>query len=143
MAEAVQPAGWPAPTGYAHGVIATGRLLAISGQVGADPGGHLVSKDFVRQYEQALDNVLAVVHAAGGRATDVVSMTIYVEDKLQFLGSTQEVTAAWQARAGGHPPAMSLVEVKGLVTPGAVVEIQALAVLPPPTAPPPPPAESA
>jgi enamine deaminase RidA (YjgF/YER057c/UK114 family) len=131
MPEAVQPAGWPVPTGYTHGVLATGRLLAISGQVGAGMDGHMVSKDFVRQYERALQNVFAVVEAAGGSAADVVSMTVYVEDKLQFLGSTQEVAQAWQQRAGGTPPAMSLVEVKGLITPGAVVEIQALAVLPP------------
>jgi enamine deaminase RidA (YjgF/YER057c/UK114 family) len=131
MAHSVLPAGWPAPTGYAHGVVAAGKLLAISGQVGASADGQLVSKDFVRQYEQALANVFAVVEAAGGDPGHVVSMTVYVDDKLKFLGSTQEVALAWQTRANAPPPAMSLVEVKSLVTPGALVEIQALAVLPP------------
>jgi enamine deaminase RidA (YjgF/YER057c/UK114 family) len=130
MAELVQPPGWPTPSVCAYGVIAPGRLLAISGQVGTDRDGQIVSRDFAQQFDRALENVLTVVETAGGRATDVVSLTVYLVDRLQFLASTAEVGLAWQRHAGAHRPAMAVVEVKGLLTPGTVVELQALAVLP-------------
>ncbi|HET6282301.1 MAG TPA: RidA family protein [Polyangia bacterium] len=131
MPDVVQPEGWAFPKGYANGMVAiAGRIVAIAGQMGVDRDGQLVSKDFLKQFEQALDNVVTVVRVAGGSAEDIISMTVYVLDRLQYLASTQELGVAWRLRAGHHFPAMTLVEVRGLVDAQALVEIQALAVLP-------------
>jgi enamine deaminase RidA (YjgF/YER057c/UK114 family) len=57
-------------------------------------------------------------------------MTWYVTDKAAYLGATREIGAAYRAVFGRHFPAMSLVEVAGLLEPGARVEIEATAVIP-------------
>jgi enamine deaminase RidA (YjgF/YER057c/UK114 family) len=111
-------------------MLAAGRVLAVGGQIGAGPDGRLASGGLVPQFELALGNVVEVVGAAGGRIDDVVSMTVYVVDRAAYLAARAELGEVWRRRAGRHFPAMTLVEVKGLVDEGAVVEIQALAVLP-------------
>jgi enamine deaminase RidA (YjgF/YER057c/UK114 family) len=128
--EAIQPAGWPRPSGYANGVLATGRVLAIAGQIGAHPDGALVAGGLPAQLDQALANVGEIVAAAGGRIDDVVSMTVYVTSRAAYLAARAELGEVWRRRAGSHFPAMTLVEVSGLVVEGAVIELQALAVLP-------------
>lgn len=130
MSVVIQPKGWPRPKGYAHGVLASGRLLAVAGQIGGKPPKMEVPRGFAAQFEQALTNFLAVVHAAGGRPQDVVSLTLYVTDQRQYHAAQDAVGAAWQARFGTHYPAMALLEVKGLIDAEAVVEIQGLAVIP-------------
>jgi enamine deaminase RidA (YjgF/YER057c/UK114 family) len=129
MSEAITPAGWDRPVGFSHGRLAAGRVLAVAGQIGAGPDGRLAG-DLVGQFDQALGNVLAVVGAAGGRIDDIVSMTIYVLDRAAYLAARLALGEVWRRRAERHYPAMTLVEVRGLVTEGALVELQALAVLP-------------
>ena len=73
--------------------------------------------------------VVLVVGAAGGKVDDVVSMTIYVLDRAAYLAARPALGEVWRRRAGRHYPAIALVEVRGLVTEGALVELQALAVL--------------
>jgi enamine deaminase RidA (YjgF/YER057c/UK114 family) len=111
-------------------MAAAGRLLAIGGQVGARPPSMQLERGLVPQLAQALDNVVAIVRAAGGRPGDVVSMTIFVTDLAQYTAAMAEIREVWRRRFRDHYPAMALVEVKGLIEPGAVVEVQALAVLP-------------
>ena len=130
MPEVIQPKGWARPSGYAHGVLATGRVLAIAGQIGADGDGRLVSSDLVGQVDRALANVAEVIGAADGRIDDVVAMTIYVLDRGAYLSARAAIGEVWRRRMGRHYPALTLVEVAGLVAAGAVVEISALAVLP-------------
>ena len=130
MPEAINPDGWDRPSGFSHGVVATGRVLAIAGQIGAEPDGRLVAGDLVAQFDRALGNVAEVVGAAGGLMDDVVSMTIYVLDRAAYLAARPALGDVWRRRAGRRYPAVSLVEVRGLVTEGALVELQALAVLP-------------
>ena len=129
MSEVIHPAGWARPSGFSHGVLATGRVLAVAGQIGAEPGGRLVPGDLVAQVDGALGNVAAVVAAAGGRADDVVAMTIYVLDRDAYLAARPALGQVWRRRFGRHYPALTLVEVRGLFDEGALVEIAALAVL--------------
>jgi len=129
MPEAINPDGWARPSGFSHGMVGTGRLLAVAGQIGARPDGRLVAGDLVGQFDRALHNVAEVVGAAGGRIDDVVSMTIYVLDRAAYLAARPALGEVWLRWAGRHYPAISLVEVSGLVAAGALVEIQALAVL--------------
>ena len=56
----INPEGWPRPSGYSNGVVAKGRFLAISGQIGWDEKLQLVSNDFLEQACQALSNVVDI-----------------------------------------------------------------------------------
>ncbi len=135
--EVINPDELGRPRGYSNGMLAPhgSRVLFVAGQVGwtadRETGEQeLVGEGFVEQFDQALANVLAVLEAAGGRATDVGRLTIYVVDKREYLDATEAVGEAYRSRMGRHYPAMSLVEVAALLEPGAKVEIEATAVLP-------------
>jgi len=125
--EEVHVPGWPAPRGYANGRTGSGRVVHVAGQIGWDERGALVAGGLVPQFTRALDNVLAVVRAAGGAAEDIATMTVYVTDIAAYRAAQRELGAAWRARLARHFPAMALVAVCDLVEPHAVVEIQATA----------------
>lgn len=125
----VSPEGLAEPRGYSHGMKGTGEVLFVAGQIGWDREGRLVSDAFTAQFGQALDNVLAVVRAAGGRRESLGRLTIYVTDKREYLAASKELGAVYRERMGNHYPAMALVEVKALLEDGARVEIEATAVL--------------
>ena len=127
----VEPEGWAAPIGYAHGVVAHGRVIAVSGQIGWDPATQrLVSDDLAGQAAQALRNIAAVLAAAGATPEDTARLTWYVVDREAYAASRVELGSAYRAVFGRHYPAMSVVVVAGLVEPGALVEIEATAVVP-------------
>ena len=130
MAVRIQPDGWDEPRGYANGMRARGELLAIAGQIAWNARRELVSDDFVAQFAQALANVVDVVRAAGGGPEHVVSLTLYVLDCKEYVARRASIGESYRAIMGLHYPAMALVQVAGLVDPGAKVEIQGLAVLP-------------
>lgn len=129
---AVQPAGFPSPRGYSHGIVAPagGRLLFVAGQIGWDGERRLVGEGFAAQFAKALENVAAVVRAAGGGPEHLARLTIYVTDREEYLAQLAAVGVAYRAVMGHHYPAMALVEVQALVDAGAKVEIEATAVLP-------------
>lgn len=119
--------GFPPARGYSNGIVGTGPTLHVAGQIAWDEHGNIGSDDFVEQFGLALDNVLAVVTAAGGTATDIASMTMYVTDLWVYRASLRKLGPVWRARLGDHYPAMALVGVSGLVELRALVEIQAIA----------------
>ena len=82
------------------------------------------------QWERALENVLAVVRAAGGSPEHIGRMTVYVTDRETYLASLKPLGDVHRKLMGRHYPAMALVEVRALVDPQALVEIEATAVLP-------------
>jgi enamine deaminase RidA (YjgF/YER057c/UK114 family) len=125
--EEIEVPGWPAPRGYSNGRIGAGRVVHVGGQIGWDERGVFESVELVAQFAKALDNVLAVVHAAGGAPEDIATMTVYVTDIIAYRAAQKVLGAAWRARLGKHFPAMALVAVTHLVEPQAVVEIQATA----------------
>jgi enamine deaminase RidA (YjgF/YER057c/UK114 family) len=127
--QAVNPGTLARPRGYNHGMIRGGRTLFVAGQIGWTAEGTLVSDRFVDQFDQALANVLAVVAEAGGAADSLGRLTIYVVDKTEYLQAQKEIGERYRARMGRHYPAMTLVEVKSLLEPGAKVEIEATAVI--------------
>jgi enamine deaminase RidA (YjgF/YER057c/UK114 family) len=127
----VNPRSLGEPRGWNNGMLAPagGRILFVAGQVGTEPGRGVVSGGMAAQWERALENVLAVVRAAGGDAADIGRMTIYVTDRQGYLDARKPLGEVWRRLMGGHYPALAVVEVKGLVDEGAVVEIEATAVL--------------
>jgi enamine deaminase RidA (YjgF/YER057c/UK114 family) len=126
----VTPSHFPKPRGYTNGIIAEGRMLFISGQIAWDKDAHIVSPDFATQFLQALDNVIAVVREAGGGTEHIAKLLAFVTDLDQYRAATRAIGEGWRARMGKHYPAMSLVKVAGLLEPGALVEIEGVAVLP-------------
>ena len=128
--QALLPAGWPRPKGYANGVAATGRQVYVAGQVGWTPECVWTSDDFGEQVKLALANVAAVLRAGGAKPEHIVRMTWYVVDMDQYLAARAELGPVYRALMGRHYPAMALVEVRRLVEPQALVEIEATAVVP-------------
>lgn len=128
----LQPPGWATPKGYANGVAARGTLVFVGGQVGWNAAQRFESDDFTSQARQALANIVAVLAEAGARPEHVVRMTWYVTDKHEYLASYRALGAAYREVMGRHFPAMTAVEVSGLVEEGAKVEIEATAVIPEP-----------
>lgn len=129
---AVRPDGWREPKGYENGILVEngGRMLFVAGQIAWGPDQSLVGEgDMGRQFVQALDNVLAIVGEAGGRPEEIARMTVYVTDKKAYLHATRAIGEAWRQKLGKHYPAMALVEVADLLEDGALVEIEATAVI--------------
>jgi enamine deaminase RidA (YjgF/YER057c/UK114 family) len=127
----INPESLGHPRGYANGVLADagGRVLFVAGQIAWDERQRIVSQDFVEQFARALENVLAVVTDAGGTPEQIARLTIYVTDKREYAARTREVGERYRALLGRHFPAMTLVEVKGLLEDGAKIEIEATAVI--------------
>ncbi len=129
--QAIHPSTFPRPRGYTNGILAPeGRTLHVSGQVAWDRDAHIVSDDFATQFLQTLDNVIAVVREAGGGTEHIVKLTAFVTDLDKYRAATRAIGEGWRARMGSYYPAMSLVKVAGLLEPGALVEIEGVAVLP-------------
>ena len=129
MAEIVNPDSLAPPRGYSNGVVLTGTLF-VAGQIGWTRESKLVSDELTAQFDQALANVMDVVRAAGGEAEHIGRLTLYVTDKRRYLAETRAIGAAYRKHMGKHFPAMALVEVADLLEDGALVEIEATAVLP-------------
>lgn len=129
--EHINPEELGAPRGWTNGMLAPvdGRVLFIAGQDAAEVGGEVVTDDFVRQFDLVLGKVLTIVRAAGGGPEDVGRMTIFVTALDEYRSGRREIGERYRAHMGKHFPAMALVEVRGLLDPGAKVEIEATAVI--------------
>ncbi len=112
---------------YSHGVR-RGAQLWISGQVSMDSAGAIVAEDDITgQAERVFENLLAVLRAAGGDFSDVVSTTTYVTDRSLLL-PVNEVRGRYLQT--DPSPTSTLLVVAGLARPEFLVEISAVAVLP-------------
>lgn len=126
---ALHPKGWPAPKGYANGLMGEGRIVIIGGQIGWDASGRFAT-GFVPQVRQALANIAAVLAEAGGKPEHIARLTWFVTDIGEYRASLAELGPAYRAVMGRHFPAMTLVQVVALVEEEARVEIEATAILP-------------
>ena len=125
-----EPAGWDRPIGYANAVSATGRVVFVAGQVGWNPAtSRFETDDLHGQVRQALANVVAALAAAGGRADQITRLTWYITDRDLYLSQRKAIGEIYREIVGRHFPAMSMVVVSGLIEPGALVEIEATAVI--------------
>jgi enamine deaminase RidA (YjgF/YER057c/UK114 family) len=129
MLDPVNPGTLAKPRGYSHGMSGAGRLLFVAGQIGWNANGALVGPRMADQFDQALANVLTVVTGAGGDAWSIAKLTIFVTDAAAYAAARREIGERYRARMGRHYPAMTLVEVRALLEPGALVEIEGVAIL--------------
>ncbi len=113
----------PKAVGPYSQAIASGALVFCSGQLGMDPvAGKLVEGGVAAQAEQVLDNMEAVLAAAGLGLADVVKTTVVLKDMNDF-GAMNEV---YGRRFGDHKPARSTIQVARLPLDG-LVEIECIA----------------
>jgi enamine deaminase RidA (YjgF/YER057c/UK114 family) len=127
----INPDSLGVPRGWNNGLLsaAGGRILFIAGQTARDASGRVPETGFVGQFDRALGNALEVLRAAGGSPDDVGRFTIYVTSLDEYRSSMKPLGDVYRRHMGRHYPAMALVEVRGLVDPGAKVEIETTAVL--------------
>lgn len=126
---ALQPEGWPAPKGYANGMMAEGRILVTGGVVGWDGEG-VFADGFVAQAAQTFRNIRAILAEGGAEPHHMVRLTWYVVDVDEYLASLRELGRAYRDTFGAHYPAMAVVQVVRLVERSARIEIEATAVVP-------------
>ena len=121
---AVQTDKAPKAIGPYSQAIVTGDLVFCAGQVALDPkSGEVVSGEIREQARRVLDNLAAVLDAAGSGMDRVVKTTVFLTDFAEF-GAMNEVYAE---RFGAHRPARSTVQVSFLPR-GARIEIECIAV---------------
>lgn len=122
--DAIRTNGAPAAIGpYSQG-ISTEGLVFCSGQIGLDPAtGELVDGGVEAQAERALQNLTAVLDAAGCTWSDVVKTTLFLAD----IGDFAAVNAVYGKRMPDPPPARSTFAV-GALPKGARVEVEATAI---------------
>lgn len=124
-----QPSEREAPRGYSEATSARGAIVAVSGQL---PAPELLDADadFKDQFLSALERVGEVLGSAGANVTDVILLRIYVTDLDAYKRGLRDFGARYGELLGGQFPATTLVEVSGLVDERALVEIEALAIVP-------------
>jgi 2-iminobutanoate/2-iminopropanoate deaminase len=122
---AIETGSAPAAIGPYSQAIKTGNLLFISGQLPLDPAtGDFPPGDAAAQTHRCLENVTAILEAAGGVLTDVVQTTVY----LQRMADFPEINRVYAEFFSPPEPARATVEVAALPK-GALVEIAAVAAL--------------
>lgn len=125
----LHPSHWKPAIGYANGVLASGQTVYVGGQIGWNADQVFESDDFVVQVNQALQNIVAILKEANAGPEHIVRLTWYVTDKREYLARLKEVGSAYREVLGKHFPAMTMVQVAGLVEDQAKVEIEATAVI--------------
>jgi 2-iminobutanoate/2-iminopropanoate deaminase len=115
----------PAAVGPYSQAIQAGELIFTAGQLGLDPAtGAFAGKDVASQTRQAMENIAAILTAAGTTLDQIVKTTIFVAD----MGDFQTVNAVYAEFFASDPPARSTVEVSALPL-GGRVEIEVIAVV--------------
>lgn len=130
----LQPASWLRPRGYANGIVAGGETIFLAGQVGWDAQGRF-AEGLASQVGQALTNIVTLLAEAGAEPRHLVRLTWFVTDLPAYRANQPMIGAEYRRVIGKHFPTMSVIGVSQLVDHGALVEIEATAVLPPRTRP--------
>ena len=126
----LQPPGWAPAKGYANGIAARGTSIFVGGQIGWNAQQQFETDDFIAQTAQTLRNIAAVLHEAGAGPEHMVRMTWYILDRHEYNARLKELGAVYRDIMGRNFPAMSCVQVAGLMEARAKVEIEVTAMLP-------------
>jgi enamine deaminase RidA (YjgF/YER057c/UK114 family) len=124
----INPQALSRPPGYTHvvEVTAPGRIVYIAGQLGVDRDGKVVG-DFRRQAVQTFENLKTALAAVGAQFRHVVKLNNYLVDRAH-LPTFREVRDSYLAE--NDRPASTTIAISGLAREGALIEIEAVAVLP-------------
>ena len=124
--EEIRVAGQAEPISHYTDAVRAGDLLFVSGCVPVDGEGRLVDGDVVAQARQVFANVGAVLEAGGASFADVVKVTVYLVD----IDDRARINPVRQEVFGATRPASTLVEVSALAIRGALLEVEAVALVP-------------
>jgi 2-iminobutanoate/2-iminopropanoate deaminase len=121
--EVISTANAPAAIGPYAQAVRTGNLIFVSGQIPLDPGtGQLIRGDIGTQTQQVLENLAAILEAAGSSLAKVVKTTVYLRD----LGEFARMNETYANFFGENPPARATVQVARLPR-DAAIEIDLVA----------------
>lgn len=127
----LKPESWARAPGFSWGVAARGRQIFVAGQTGADrSGGGVADGDFAAQTVQAFANIVEVLKAGGAAPEHIAHMTWYVTDVDAYKAAGRAIGEGYKTHIGRHFPSMTMVQVVALLEPGAMVEIECIAVVP-------------
>jgi len=131
----INPATMSKPPGYTHVVEAStpGRIVYVAGQLGLDAAGNVAGApgDFRAQAKQTFENLKNALAAVGATLNDVVKLNNYLTD-LGHLPIFREVRDNYVNTQ--HPPASTTIQISKLAREGALLETEAIAILPAKTA---------
>lgn len=128
--EFVNPPELGSPSGFSHAAVGSGRVVFLAGQTALDATGAVVGDTMVEQFERAMSNLLLALDAAGGKASDLASLTIYIVDMEDYRANARAIGAVWRRLVSDSYPAMAGIGVSRLWDAEALVEVQGFAVLP-------------
>jgi len=128
--QVLNPPAWPRPKGYSNGIKAKGETIFLAGLVGWTLAEVFETEDLTGQARRIFESAVALLAEAGAGPEHIVRMTWFVLDKDEYLASLENLGAAYREVIGRHYPAMSVVQVAGLIEAGARLEIEITAVIP-------------
>ena len=119
------------PVGFSHAVKAKAQTtLYIAGQIGAGKDGVVQFRgDLVGQFELTLQNIKTVLEDAGATVEQIVKINLFVRDVRDYVDKLKALGSVYRKHFGKHFPAMTLAGVTDLYNDGALIEIEAIAVL--------------
>jgi 2-iminobutanoate/2-iminopropanoate deaminase len=125
MKEVVLTARGPKPIGPYSQAIKSNGFLFVSGQIALDPqSGEFVGSDVRQQTERVLENLKAILEAAGSSLKHVVKTTVFLKDMNDFPAMNETYAGYFNTT----PPARSTIQAARLPK-DALVEIDVIAVL--------------
>lgn len=125
----INPETLAPPIGFSHAVLAEGKYIFLAGQTALNKENVIVGDTIVAQFEKALINLVTALQEAGGTPEDLVKITIFSVDPVDYRAHSREIGKTWQSLLGKNFPAMTLVGVTRLWDDKALVEIEGIACL--------------
>ena len=127
----VNPESLAAPIGFSHAVTYQGsKIIFLAGQTALNKNGVIVGNTIVEQFEKVIENLLTVLHEAGGQPDQLAKLTIFSVNPEDYRANAREIGKVWHRLIGRDYPAMTLVGVTRLWDRDALLEIEGFAVLP-------------
>ena len=126
------PQGIAKPVGFSHvAEVLSGRTVYVAGQIGLEPSGTMAGApgDFRAQVTQAFENMKTALTAVGGTFADVVKLTVFFTDLPAHAPIFREVRDRYVSKDA--PPTSTFVQVVRLARDNALLEVEAIAVVPP------------
>ena len=115
------------PIGFSHAALGEGKFIYLAGQTALNKENVIVGSTIVEQFEKALTSLCISLKAAGGTPEDLVKITIFSVDPVDYRANSREIGKIWQRLIGKNFPAMTLVGVVRLWDDAALVEIEGVA----------------
>lgn len=128
----IRPVQWQRMPRNSYAIrCSSDALLFVAGQIAArDRSGRVPEgMPYEQQFAHCFRNIVEIVKAAGGDARRIVMLRAFVLDMEEFHESAERIAPLWEQYLGKHVPAMTIVEVRRLSDPRALVELEAIAAL--------------